>query len=261
MLFFAVAALAGAAGVAVMRLVLTRALSRFRARRPGAGYALALAERAGLGLRLVLDGGLASGQAGYLPEGREIVLSRAVWEGEGIWAAAVAAHEVGHAVDHARGGLPVFLLAANGASGRLLLWAWGSAVLVLALPLAPVASAVLAVALLAGLPLACLELLSEWRASRWALNALADEIPPGCRRTLLLRLAAAMGSHAMPGALWLVAALAAAAAGPVSAPAAVVGACAALCVWAAVVLNYSDLDRDRKGENDHGVPELQEHRT
>ncbi|MEW6048880.1 MAG: zinc metallopeptidase, partial [Bacillota bacterium] len=127
--------LAGAVGVAVVRVVAARRLARFQAGRPGAGYALALGKRAGLGLRLVLAEGLAHGQAAYLPERRELVLSRAVWEGKGVWAAVVAAHEVGHAVDHGRGGLPAFLLAANGASGRLLLLAWGSAVLVLVLSL------------------------------------------------------------------------------------------------------------------------------
>lgn len=231
-----VAVAAASAGVAIGRIVLAAWLSRFRTSRRGIDHAVALAQRAGLEIRIV-----SGREAAYWPAGREILLSRPVSEGQDVWSAAVAAHEVGHALDH-RSGFPGFALVAGSASNSLLFCAWGCAgvMLVLGPFLGSVAPSVAAVALLAGLPLACLELVSECRASRWALAALAGELPRESRGPLLARLGLALATHALPAGLWSVAAVAAvgAVAGPVSVPALAPGLGAVASVWLAVVLHY-----------------------
>lgn len=255
---FAVGAVAHAA-----QWLARKRLSRFDTGRTGGEWAAALSERAGLRLRLEPAGNRARVKAAYLPLGRQVVLSRQVWEGQDVWAAAVAAHEVGHAVDHARGGLAGFLLAAADTGPRLLWLAGACTFVAAALPVLPamcffgmvlivlvsilagglsgfllavdtrtclvalartcmavvsalssvpvvclsgLASAVLAFALFGGLPLACLELAEEWRASCWAKGALRGGIPGGCTSALWVAPAGALGNHAMPGLLWALAA-------------------------------------------------------
>jgi len=226
----------------ILRALAERRLAGQLADIPGGEAARELALEAGLDVR-VAEGGPWDM---YVASRREVCLSARVWESREAWALAVAAHEVGHAAEHARGGWPFFLLAAGEMGAVVLLTALASLAAVSRVP-AAAAGAVLVLAAGAGIPLSLVELWSEWRASRWALGVLRARVPSAGLR---LWYVGALVSHGMLLALWLPAVWRAldvldfgggSKVTELMLPSGIVGACAATAVWAGVLLHYRRL--------------------